>query len=151
MERRDARRRVSRTEDHESDSRAPVLLCVAQLLADRAHRHRAVLGLDDDPQVASACDSRVQGQDEVTLLGFQHVARVRPGPVQQVARPAGQIAEHRLEQVLEVAALGGGSGAFGATCGRSGLDRNQSFLERLEAGRHLLAELVHRRVEPGRI
>ena len=90
-------------------------------------------------------------QDEVALLGLQHGAGLGPGPVEQVAGAAGQVGQHRLEEVLEVAALGRRPGALGATGRRGGLDRDEALLERLEAGRHLLAELVHRRVEPGRI
>ena len=62
-----------------------------------------------------------------------------------------EVGEHALEQVLEVGALGRGPGALGATCGGRRLDRDQPLLEPLEAGRDLLAELVHRRVEPGRV
>ena len=64
--------------------------------------------------------------------------------------PRARSAEHRLEQVLEVAALGRRPGPLGAAGRGGGLDRDEALLERLEAGRHLLAELVHRRVEPGR-
>src|SRR4029078_3394160 len=40
---------------------------------------------------------------------------------------------------------------LGATCRGGGLDRHESLLDALEARRDLLAELVHRRVEPGRV
>ena len=65
--------------------------------------------------------------------------------------PRARSAEHRLEQVLEVAALGRGPGTLGAAGGRGRLDRDEPLLERLEAVGHLLAELVHRGVEPGRV
>ena len=42
-------------------------------------------------------------------------------------------------------------GPFGAAGRRGRLDGHEALLERLEAGRHLLAELVHRRVEAGRV
>ena len=65
--------------------------------------------------------------------------------------PRDEVGQHRLEQVLEVAALGRRPGTLGAA-GRGGrLDRDQPLLERLEAVGHLLAELVHRGVEPGRV
>ena len=54
-------------------------------------------------------------------------------------------------EVLEVGALGRRSGALGAAGGGGRLDRDEALLEDLEPGRDLLAELVHRRVEPGRV
>ena len=120
-------------------------------VADRPHRHRAVLRLDHDPDVAAPRDPGVEGQHEVALLGLHERAGLRPGPVEQVAGAAGQVGEHRFEQVLEVAALGRRSGSLGAASGGGCLDRHQALLERAEPGGHLLAELVHRRVEPGRI
>ena len=129
VERRDPGRRVGRREDGDRHGRSAVLPGLAQLVAHRAHRHRAVLGLDHDPQVAAARDPRVDGQDEVALLRLEHGARLGPGPVEQVAGAAGEVAEHRLEQVLEVAALGGGPGPLGAA-GRGGrLDRDEPLLE----------------------
>ena len=59
------------------DGGTAVLLGLAQLLADRAHRHRPVLGLDDDAQVAAARHPRVEGQDEVALLGLDARPRSR--------------------------------------------------------------------------
>ena len=138
-------------EDDQRDGGAAVLACLAQLLAHRPHRHRPVLGLDDDPDVAAARDPRVEGQHEVALLRLHDRAGLGPGPVEQVAGAAGEVGQHRLEQVLEVAALGGRPGSFGAARGRGRLDRDEALLERLEAGGHLLAELVHRGVEPGRV
>ena len=57
----------------------------------------------------------------------------------------------RAEQVLEVGALGRGPGPLGTPGRGRGLDRHEALLEALEAGRDLLAELVHRRVEAGRV
>ena len=55
------------------------------------------------------------------------------------------------QQVLEVGALGRGPGPLGTARSGRGLDRDEALLEALEARRDLLAELVHRRVEPGRV
>ena len=129
-ERRDAGRCVRRREDDQPDRRAAVLLGLAQLVADGPHRHRAVLRLDDDPQVAAARDPRVDGQDEVALLGLDDGAGLRAGPVEQVAGAAGEVAEHRLEEVLEVGALGGRLRPLGATGGGGGLDGDEPLLER---------------------
>ena len=122
---------MGRREDHEPDGRAAVLPGLAQLVADGPHRHRPVLGLDHDPQVAAARDPRVDGQDEVALLGLHDGAGVVAGPVQEVAGAAGEVAEHRLEQVLEVAALRGRPGALGAAGGGGRLDRDEPLLEPL--------------------
>ena len=126
---------MGRREDDDRDGRASILAGLAQLVAHRAHRHRPVLGLDDDPQVAAAREPRVDGQDEIALLRLDERAGFGAGPVEQVAGAAGDVGEHRFEQVLEVAALGRGSGALGAAgrCGR--LDRDEPLLERLEARR----------------
>ena len=57
------------------------------------------------------------------------------GAVEQVAGAAGDVGEHRFEQVLEVAALGRGPGAFRTARRGSGLDRDEPLLDGLEAGR----------------
>ena len=64
------------------------------------------------------------------FFDFMQRAGLGPGPVEQVAGAAGEVGEHRLEQVLEVAALGRGPGAFGAAGGGGRLDRDQALLER---------------------
>ena len=130
VERRDARRGMGRREDDDRDGRAAVLPRLAQLVAHRPHRHRAVLRLDHDPHVAAARDPRVEGQHEVALLRLHEGAGLGAGPVEQVAGAAGEVGEHRLEQVLEVAALGRRPGAFGAAGGGGRLDRDQALLER---------------------
>ncbi len=65
--------------------------------------------------------------------------------------PRDEVRQHRLEEVLEVAALGRRAGALGTTGRGRGLDRDEALLERAEAVGHLLAELVHRGVQPGRV
>ena len=77
-------------------------------------------------------------------------ARIGAGPVEQVAGAAGEVAEHRVEQLLEVGALGGrlGRSAPRAAAAASIATRRSSSDE---ARRHLLAELVHRRVQAGRV
>ena len=51
------------------------------------------------------------------------------GPVEEVAGAAGEVGEHRLEEVLEVAALGRRPGPLRAT-GRGGrLDRDEPLLD----------------------
>ena len=76
---------------------------------------------------------------------------LRTGPVQQVAGTTCQIAQHGLEQVLEIAALGRRTGPLQASGGGGGLDGHQALLKRLEARCHLQTELMHRRVESGRV
>ena len=78
-------------------------------------------------------------------------AGVRAGPVEHVAGTASEVTKHRVEQLLEVGALGRRPCPFGPTSRGRRLDRDETLLERLEAGRHLLAELVHRRVQTGRV
>ena len=94
-ERRDAGRRVERRPDGDGDGRAAVLARLAQLLAHRPLRHRAVLGLEHDPHVGAARDATVERQDEVALLGAEQRPGLGPGPVQQVAAAPGEVAEHR--------------------------------------------------------
>ena len=147
VERRDPGRGVLRGEDDQPDRSTTVLLRLAQLVADRAHRHRPVLGLDHDPQVAAARHPRVERQHEVALLRLHERPGLRAGPVQQVAGAPREVAEHRLEEVLEVGALCRRLRPLGATRRRGRLDRHEPLLERLEPRGDLLAELVHRRVE----
>ena len=142
---------MGRREDGDRDRGTTVLAGLAELVAHRPHRHRAVLGLDDDLEVAPARDPRVDGQHEVALLRLERGPGLEPGPVEEVPGATRDLAEHRLEQLLEVGALGRGPGPLGSPGGGRGLDGDQALLEPLEPGRDLLAELVHRGVQPGRV
>ena len=86
--------------------------------------------------------------DEVALLGADDVAGLASGPVEQVALAARDVAEHRLEDVLEVPALRGRPGTLRARARGGGLDRREPVVELGEPLADLLAELVHRRAEP---
>ena len=134
-----------------ADRRTAVLACLAQLLADRAHGHRAVLRFDDDPQVRTACDAWIDRDHEIALLRLQERTRLRSGPIEQVAGATRELAQEHVEHLLEVRALRRGSGTLGATGGGGRLDRNQALLDGLEPAADLLAELVHRRVQPRRV
>ena len=142
---------VRRAEDDQADRRAAVLARLAQLLADRAHRHRAVLRLDDDPQVRASCHTRIDRDHEVALLRLQERTSLCSRPIEQVAGTARELAQEHVERLLEVRALRRRSGALGATRGCSRLDRNQALLDGLEPAADLLAELVHGRVQTGRV
>ena len=76
-ERRDPGRGMGRREHRDRDGRTPVLAGLAQLVTHRAHRHRPILGLDHDAQVAAARDGRVDGQHEVALLALHERSRPR--------------------------------------------------------------------------
>ena len=62
----------------------------------------------------AAGGARVEGEDEVALLRLENGARLGRGPVEQVAGAPGALGQEALEEVLEVAALGGALGALRA-------------------------------------
>ena len=70
-------------------------------------------------------------------------------PVEQVAGAAGAFGQQALEEVLEVAALGGALGPLLGPGGRGGLQRGDALVELVEALGHLAAELEERRAQAG--
>ena len=74
-----------------------------------------------------------------------------PGALEQVAGPAGELAQACLERILEVRALGGAAGALLGAGLLARLERGQPFLEGAELAGHLVAELVERRALAGRV
>ena len=122
-------------EHDEPDGGAAVRLGLAKLVADGPPRDGPVLGLDDDPQVRAAGERVVDRQDEVALLALHDVAGLAARPVDEVAAAAGELAEHRLEDVLEVAALGGRLGPLRGTRRGRRLDRREPLVELREAAR----------------
>ena len=147
----DALRRMGRAEDHEPDGRGPVLLRLAELLADRPTRHRPILGLDDDPEVRATGPRRVERDHEVALLRAELLADRPTRPVDQVTKTTGGIAEQRLQEVLEVAALRRGPRPLDRAGRCRGLDGREPFVDAFEAAGHLVPELVHRGVLAGRV
>ncbi len=75
----------------------------------------------------------------------------RPVRSTQIAGAAGDLAQHRLEQILEIPSLGRRARPLGTPGRRGRLDGDEALLDPLEAGGDLLAELVHRRIEAGRV
>src|SRR5204862_8128794 len=89
--------------------------------------------------------------DDVAVLDLQVGARLGPRPIQQSAVGASEVTEQLLDEILEVGARGGRTGPLGCTGGGGSFDGGQALVELLEAGGDLLAELVHRRSEAGRV
>src|SRR6185503_17049387 len=114
-----------------------ILLRLPELLADRSDRHCPVLGLDDDADLRAARPLRIDRDDEVALLGAEHLADLVAGAVDDVACASGRLREQRREDRLEVAALGGRSCPLDAPRRRCGLDGAQALVQALEAGADL--------------
>ena len=138
-------------EHDQCDGRATVGLGVAQLVAHGRAGDRPILGLDDDPNVRTAGQGRVQAQDEVALLRAHRVALAVARPIQQIACAPGNLGQHPFEELLEVAALGAGLCPLRATSGRRGLDGREPVVESREALADLGAKLMQRRVQARRI
>ena len=151
IERRDPGRRMGRREHDQGDGRIAVGARLAQLVAHGPAGDGPVLGLDDHADVGAAGDLRVERQHEVALLGGDRGAGLQAGPVEEVAAPASDVAQEVGHQRLEVGALGGRSGPFGAARRGGRLDGREAVVQLREAVADLLAELVQRRVEARRV
>ena len=148
VERGDPGRGMQRREDHEADGRCAIGLGLAQFVAHHAAAHGAILRLDDDAQVRTARELRVDAEHEVALLAARHVAGFAAGAVHDVAGAARELRQDGLEQRLEVGALGRRLRPLGSARGGRCLDGGQSIIELGEAVADLGPELVQGRVHP---
>ena len=98
---------VLRREHHDRPLRRPVVAGLRELLRDGPHAHRPVLGLDHDAQLVAAGAARVDGEDEVAFLPLDLVAGDHPGPFEHVSEPLRDTPEQILQDILEIATLGG--------------------------------------------
>ncbi len=142
VERRHPGRRMLRREDGQRRRGAAIPLRLTQLVAHLAPRLAPVLRLDDNAQLSAAAPLRVDGEQEVALLGADDVARGRAGSLERICGPTDDLPEHLLEQVLEVGTLGRRFRPLRGARGRCRLDGREPVVELLERGVHLCSELV---------
>ena len=102
-------------------------------------------------RLRAAGPGRVDGDDEVALLAGHGVAALGAGALDEVAQAARQLAEPRLERLLEVGALGRAARSLLGASARRLLERLEALVQAAELVGHLGAELVERAAGAGRV